>query len=357
MAFVVAAGAIGAGVSALWFYFRSRSNVEPQDASGLTEQEIQNIVDHRGEELHSALVKVFGPSNSMSRQLSTELALLLRRTGFECSFSELKRCVASELSTCEQSRIFFRSNTFSTRLVMDIIRQYGQIYIEHLTAPMERYLAIITPEEALKYEVMTFKIENMELTGQTVEERAAEAQVKFLALCDIFLDSICTTPVPMYIKYLLREIEQQALAKWAPSGNTESIENELFDTVGGVLVLRFIIPALANQTRSVRALQMVVIRASQVIQSLSNSLLFSREPDMFFVNQWMTQKIPIIKQWKQSVLESAPTNFEEAFASIPSFDDSKTTLNYRILSECFTSAGIFANQTTSPEAAPSQSKP
>jgi hypothetical protein len=249
-------------------------------------------------------------SSTDARALSAEFSALLVSVGFMDSFLVFQSCISHEISIAQAPNIFFRGNSFGIRIATDLLRAYGQIYLDHLSAPIRAHVNGWSEDHARSYEVSTYRVPSQELDDGTVEAWMEEAQPKFLRVCELLLDTLCTTPVPDYIKYMLNETKKQVEAKWPDGG---------CDVVGGMLILRIAVPTIAILPDLPPTTQRVVLRAAQVLQSLSNEVRMTREPDMRFLDPWMDAKQGMMRDWKRSVLESVPDTIEAAAASLPAF--------------------------------------
>lgn len=268
--------------------------------------------------------------------------MLLSRTNFETVLAEFNRCVVSEASTCGQPRLCFRANTFSTRTCMDLLRLYSQTYIDLLSRPLQHYVGALTEDEAAKHEVFAYKIAAIGIEEHERPEYMRKAQDKVLNVCNIALDAILSTPVPLHIRYLINIIQKQADAQLSAE-NTSGASNEengeiltsdqRFDAVGGVLLLRLIIPALVSLMDAPKSAQRLLIIVGQRLQSLSNGVMTSsKEVDIQFLTPWQEQNIPVLQKWKEMVIQSAPLDL--ASLDLPLFEDPLSLSQIPTLVKC-----------------------
>ena len=257
--------------------------------------------------LYHALKKAYPVSTSESRKVGAEYSVLLASLGFGQSFHVFSLCISDEISHCDIPNLFFRGNSFSARLCMEIMRSIGDAYGKDLARPIRAHVESWTEEDGFEHEVSEGFLN---LGGKSAEAHLMESRPKFLAVCDLLLDTVCNTMVPDGLKYMLYHAKAKVSVKW------QDVKPEV---VNSIFVLRLVIPALISDSTLPNHARRVIIRAAQVIQSLSNEVKKSvKEHDMMFVNVWMDANVERWRAWKRALLNGAEElTIEKVSSSTP----------------------------------------
>lgn len=260
-------------------------------------------------------------STRESRKVCAEYASLLVSLGFERSFPIYTQCLCDELALSDIPNLFFRGNALSARLAMELMRAVGAEYVKNLSAPVLACVSCWTELEGLSYEVSEVKLQMMDLGGRTVDEHLVTARVKFLTICSLLLDTICATAVPEVLRSMLWVAKERVDAKW---------QDVKPDVVNSMFVLRLVIPGLLSDETLPLHVRRVVIRAAQVIQSMSNEVKMNKEHDMRFVDAWMDEHVEKLREWKLSLLSKPAlplTSLQATSATTTTLKDSDSANN------------------------------
>ena len=247
---------------------------------------------------------------------------------------------------------------------MELLRLYSQNYIETISQPLQHYLGALSDDELHRHEVFERKIAEMGIGEDEKPEYMRRAQDKVINICSIVLDSVLSTPVPLHIQYLIKIIQQQADAELgaenasdvAKEGKDDLLaSNERFDAVGGVLILRLIVPALVSLKDASTSAQRLLIIVGQRLQSLSNGVTSSsKEPDIKFLDPWHETNVPVLQQWKAMVLQSAPLDLA-SLVGLPMFEDTLSLSQIPTLAKCIASLDLSTD--SKPTAGTENSQP
>lgn len=259
--------------------------------------------------LYLALEQAFLNSSPESRQVTEEYAAILASTEFETAFQVFQACVGKDFDTVTSHHLAFRGNAFGNRAAMEILRAYGKEYSNALATPIFEYARKWSDSEAQTYELCEYRVDEAHLGGRPIEQHIEEAQIKFRNLCEFVLDTVVNTPVPEHIRYLL---------KWAQEQADVRIADGKFDTISGLLTLRFIVPALVSSPQLTPAQSRPILRAAQALQALTIGMTLSnKEKYMSFLDAFFTSNMARYDDWRQTVLATESKSIEELKSKVP----------------------------------------
>lgn len=261
--------------------------------------------------LYLALEQAFNSSSTESRQITEEYSAILASTEFATAFQVFQACVDKDFASISSHHMAFRGNAFGNRAAMEILRTYGKEYSLALATPIFEFARKWSDAEAQTYELCEYKIDEAQLGGRPIEQYIEEAQIKFRNLCEFVLDTVVNTPVPEHIRYLL---------KWAQEQADSKIADGKFDTISGLLTLRFIVPALVSSPLLTPAQTRPILRASQALQALTIGVTLSnKEQYMSFLDAFFTSNASRYEDWRQTVLSTESKSLEELKPKVPTF--------------------------------------
>lgn len=262
-----------------------------------------------GKPLFIALQESIPATGDDSKTVPTSYVQYLANLGFLHSVAAFQHGVDYELEHAQQSHMVFRTNGFSSRVLMETLRLYGANYLKHISDPILDMVLPWTELDARSHEVNRFRVEERDLQGRTMEEFVSEARAKLIALSERLLSSILDTPVPEAIKALLREAKLRFEAKWPDAK---------YPVTGSLLILRLIIPYIAGVQGLIPETQRVLLRCLQMIQCISNGSHMKGEDDAF-ANEWIDAKHSQFATFLSSA-STTPLSAEQIATAIASID-------------------------------------